>query len=813
MKRLRWRQPAARWEDSLPLGNGTLGACVYGNLGEETVLVNHEALFDDGGRDSLPNVSRSLTRLRKLLNEGKYAEAERFYAAQLERRGYRPRVGRYLPALDLRLLGGTAGGFFDYCRELDLEQGLARVSFREHGEAQEREFFVDENALCFRIAGRPFDMTLALVPHAAADGEEILAEVETEAFGDHVYFRVRTAANLSYGAVLRIWTDGVATCFNREGPDGFDELGAPDYAHALKVCGAGELVGTLKVFPERTCRGFALADLPDCCDYAARRAAHVRRFAERFSRVRLELSDRDENTAGENEAKKAADEDAGAVEVAALFAQAERGRIAPGTLAVLAAFGRYLLISSGADGTLPVNLQGIWNGDYRPAWNAAFFFNENIEMSYWQSLPGGLPETLLPLFDYCDAHRRDFAENARRLYGCRGYLLPLYADADNALLRDLQPHVLYWTGGGAWIASFYYDYWRYTGDETFLRERALPFLREVAVFYEDFARADEEGILHFLPADSPENRSRGTFAGAGTLNVSIDPTMEVALCREVWLHLADGEQALGRAADAARWRELAARLPDYRINAEGSLCEWLYPDFQDRYEHRHLSHLYPLFPGRELLAAETDPALLSACRRAAELRLKHGLRAQTGWSLVHLACVFARLGDAERAGFCLDRVFRCCTGPNLFTYHNDWRRMGATMNCGPKAPFQIDANLGLPTAVYEMLVRCGEDRIVLFPALPADWRSGLLDGLRLPGGGVLQMQWSERSATISLCGKTPRTLFVCTSLPVDSWVCDGDCRRAPEGWTVSLRPDVPLRLTLRRSGARADAAAEAINFS
>ena len=408
----------------------------------------------------------------------------------------------------------------------------------------------------------------------------------------------------------------------------------------------------------------------------------------------------------------------------------------------MADFGRYLLLASSGFGCArPANLQGVWNGDYSPAWAAAYFFNENVQLMYAQALRGGMPETLLPLFDLLDRFRDDFRANARRLWGCRGLLLPVFMGDRSGLKDNFQPHCVHWTGAGAWIASFHWDYWLWTGDRAFLRDRAWPFLREVALFYEDFLAPGPDGLLHAAPAISPENKP--TVDGRAENGVSADPTMEIALVRELLTNALATAAELGvDDAQTARWREMLGRLPSYRTRPDGALCEWIDPRFGDNDRHRHLSHLYPLFPGREI-APHRDAALFEAARRAAEARLATGLADQTGWSLAHLACVWARLGEGDRALGCLEMLLRCCTGPNLFTRHNDWRGMGVTLESlhGTQPAIQLDAAYGFAAAVQEMLLGADETSLRLLPALPRAWTRGSVAGLRAPGGVRVDIEW------------------------------------------------------------------------
>ena len=720
--------PARDWREATPLGNGRLGALVHGRASDERVALNHEALYNWARRGEMPDLSARLPELRRLLAEGRFAEAERLYPDLLKASGYKGSSGKFFPAFDLRLRCATDGAFRGYSRELDMERGVCTVRWTDDGGAWERTAFVHcarragaeagaSGPLVLRVRrdGAPFSVAASLPRHDLVDfpGYGGWDDFSTEVRGRAVLSTVRTPDGLHFSGCVRVLeTDGEAIAAGdrlavraareavflvdvRDVPLGFDEF------EAALARFDGESFGSLL-------------------------AAHAAAFSGRFGATRLALAPPD--------APQESNE--------RLLLDSYSGEVDARLVEKMADFGRYLLLASSGFGCArPANLQGVWNGDYSPAWAAAYFFNENVQLMYAQALRGGMSETLLPLFDLLDRFRDDFRANARRLWGCRGILLPVFMGDRSGLKDNFQPHCVHWTGAGAWIASFHWDYWLWTGDRAFLRDRAWPFLREAALFYEDFLAPGPDGLLHAAPAISPENKP--TVDGRAENGVSADPTMEIALVRELLTNALAAAAELGvDDAQTARWREMLGRLPSYRTRPDGALCEWIDPRFGDNDRHRHLSHLYPLFPGREI-APHRDAALFEAARRAAEARLATGLADQTGWSLAHLACVWARLGEGDRALGCLEMLLRCCTGPNLFTHHNDWRGMGVTLESlhGTSPPVQLDAAFGFAAAVQEMLLGADETSLRILPALPSSWTSGSVSGLRAPGGVRVDLEW------------------------------------------------------------------------
>ena len=742
-------QPARDWREATPLGNGRLGALVHGRAADERVTLNHEALFNWARRGEMPDLSGLLPKVRALLDEGRFADANRLYPDALGKSGYKSASGKFFPAFDLRLRCSTKGVFRGYRRELDLRRGVATVRWADDGGAWERTAFVHcaagaDGPLVMRLrrVGEPFSLALSLPRHDLIDypGYGGWDDFSTRADAHGVYSSVKTPDGLDFcGAARLVSTDGAVSA--AEG--------------ALRVEGAHEAVLVADVLD----KPLAAADFGrllarfDGEPFDALCAAHGAAFARRFDATTLSLAAPD--AAQESNER--------------LLLDAYTARPDVRLVEKMADFGRYLLLASSGFGCArPANLQGVWNGDYSPAWGCTYFLDENVAMMYWQALRGGMAETLLPLFDLLDARQEDFRVNARRLWGCRGFVLPLYMGDRGGLKGDFQPHCVYWTGAGAWIAAFYWDYWLWTGDRAFLRGRAWPFLREVARFYEDFLCEGADGFLHAVPAVSPENSPTlvGAAADAGgrRCDVSVDPTMEVALVRELLMHALRAAQILeAEDAETARWRAMLAKLPPYKTNARGALREWLDDRCQDNDRHRHLSHLYPLFPGRDI-SPHRNPALFHAARAAAEARLATGLPDQTGWSLAHLACVWARLGEGDRALECLELLLRCCTGPNLFTRHNDWRGMGVTLELmhGTREPLQLDAAYGFAAAVQEMLLGVEEDgALELLRARPSAWKHGAVKGLNAPGGLRVDLSWAdgEWRATIALEEGFPARAF------------------------------------------------------
>jgi len=729
-------QPVNRWEDAIPTGNGPMGALVFGHIAQDCIVLNHHRCWLEKPRSELPEVAPLLPKIRRLQAEGRWEEAATVFPQALEAANYRCDIADYHPLGELWVHHPDVGATTGYRSFLDLTTGEISIGWNMAGRSHQRRLFVSraDDALVMTLRGwlpgtLRFDCRLR--PHGVEDVTDYgsgrkphrplppIAWSHRQGGGWHAHIG-RYEDGREFGAVLQIRPLGGGEIRDSEYWGGaWSGVEGAESAVVLVKCWHGETAAA--AIPRLLAE---MASLPaDYDELLARHCAVHEPLSKAFS---LDLK--------ADEIKRAQSNDA-------LMQQAFEGNVTSALVERMVTHQRHLLIASTREDAWPANLQGRWNGDYIPAWSSDYHTDINIQMTYWSAPQTGLAHFIEPLADYYFQFLDDYRSNARRMFGCRGILLPICMATHGQMRHG---DFVHWTAGAGWMAQHWWEHWLVTGDREFLRTRTLPWLQATAAFYLDFVQL-RDGVAHFSPSISPEN------SPAGKPMVVADATMDVAVCREVLCNLLEALRVLDESdAEEARYRELLAALPPYTANAQGGLREWLHPDLDDVQAHRHLSHLYGLFPGWEINYEET-PELYEITTRAQELR-DNELSSMAGWSFAFMANVWARLGNGDRALENLKVLLRSCTTPNLFTWHNDWRAQGLSMfwGHGARPPFQIEAGMGFVSAVCEMLVGSRPGFLHLLPALPSAWPAGRVCGLTTRCGVTVDFSWSAHGHQLQL---------------------------------------------------------------
>jgi alpha-L-fucosidase 2 len=742
-------RPAKNWEEGLITGNGTLGLNAYSRPHAERIIFSHEELFMPMGAPFVPkDQSADLPKIRQLIAEGKYKEAERLQFENSGQEGFMY-PDFYVPAFDLTINRKAEGEIRNYARSVDFSTAEATVQWTDDAGTFRRQVFASREdgvaVICISASeAGSIHCDLKLEPRESSDEfnkDTDIAKKSDESFKEHFgdLKSESTKDSLSFSArFLKAYPGSIQSLNGLARVIAVGGEVAPQADGSMSIAGADEvlILADIRLPRQKGATEFdALAKKLEAipADYDTLLERHVKLHGEIFNRVKLDIGGSPEDH------RKSTEE---------LLKISTWQEINKALIEKQFDAGRYNILCS--TGKLPPNLQGVWGGNYVPNWASDYTHNGNVPSAIAANLPGNMPELTTAYTTYIESLIPDMELNARHFFGARGIVLPSRSST-NGYNNALNPNFAggMWVSGAGKAARFFYDYYLFTGDKEFLAQHTIPYLEKCALFFEDYLYEGPDGKWIFSPTQSPENWPAGSKSQA-----TYNATMDVAVAKEVFTNLIKGSRILGVNEDKIPgWEKMLAKMPPYMLNEDGIIKEWLTPRLGNNDKHRHSSQLYPLYYVMPDEIAD-DPELKEGFRKSVEFKLAEHWkdpedRGFMSFGLVQLGQVVSTLGDSELSYLCLRHLVNRFWLNNLASMHNH------------RHLFNMDISGGQPALIIQMLVGSDEGEIHLLPALPKEWPTGSIEGVLCRGAiEIERLEWTPHTVKATMVSQHDQTVTI-----------------------------------------------------